>query len=249
MVLAGLTGVGKTFLCLEMIRALVAAERPFGCPGLEVVKPLRVLYVEKELGWGLNERLRKIFRDDAKALDRLLCWSKPVNFYLSSPECLKWLSSYCDDNGIDVVVLDPLNKMHFHNENDPVAHLRIVDAFEQIQGGEKRAIIFAHHFKKPPRGREAKEYDTLDLYNIRGVGMDDVDFSLTVARRPGRLVAAWESWILDARFGKARHGGRPDSDDFMLYVNEHNDFRVHYRGNAESRSGKVLKMPEKGFAL
>lgn len=229
MIFGGTTKTGKTFLALNLIKALLTGKHPWGNKEWSCKSGTKVLFIEREVGpWGMGDRLRNIFADvDEATQEAFKIISMPQGLTLSSSDCVQFLKKLNADLGTDVLILDPINKLHHWNENDASDMLRMIDAIDTIADG-KIATIYSHHFGKPLRGKEAMDWDRLDHYNFRGSGrlVDDADALLTVWRRQGKLMATHDSWKLDARL-TLRHG--PSPDDFMFYVNEHNDGGVEVR--------------------
>lgn len=236
MLFGGQAKAGKTFVMLNLLRALVLGGEALGRPEWRC-RPSRVLFIEKELGpYSLGERLRNIFaQDPPDALGpRFLCMSKPRGFSFSEPASVDWLRRIIKANEIDVLALDPISKLHAWNENDNSDMSRLIGVLEEVQD-DRCAIIYSHHFGKPLRGRDAEDWDRLDPYNFRGsskLGYDDPDALMTFWRRPGRLLATHDSWALDARL-TLRHGEQPP--DFLLHVNEQANGRVEWRGEPAPR--------------
>lgn len=257
LLVGGQAKIGKTFLLLNMIRALVTGEPLFGNPEW-VAKPSKVLFVEREVGpYIIGQRVKMVMGGAPSwAVDNehFQILSQPRGFTLSKSDCMKTLASYADDNGINVVVLDPINKLHHYDENDSSQMLRLVESLEEALDG-KRALIMSHHFGKPLRGQDAQGQDRLDPYNFRGSSrlIDDVENMMTLVRNPGRLVPAWESWSWDVRFSGGRLGPLPE--DFKLEFNRLNDGRVYYMGLLDDLAGqrdalnKQLKQAEERSIL
>ena len=229
MIFGGATKTVKTFLALNLIKALLLGTHPWGNKEWSCKPNNRVLFIEREVGpWGMGDRLRNIFKDvDEATQEAFKIISMPLGLSLSSNDCVQWLKKLTQDLGTDVLVLDPVNKLHHWNENDSGDMLKLIDAIDTISDG-KLATIYSHHFGKPMRGKEALDWDKLDHYNFRGSSrfVDDADALLTVWRRKGKLMSTHDSWKLDARL-TLRHG--PSPDDFLFYVNEHNDGGVEVR--------------------
>ena len=245
LIFGGTTKTGKTFLALNLIKALLTGRHPWGNKEWSCKPGNRVLMIEKEVGpWGMGERLRNIFADvDEKTQEAFKIITMPLGLSLSSGECVQHLKALCNDLGTDVIVYDPINKLsHFH-ENDSSDILRLIDALDTVADG-KVASVYSQHFSKPLRGKEAIDWDRLDHYNFRGSSrfVDDADAILTAWRRQGKLVASHDSWKLDARL-TLRHG--PSPDDFMFYVNEHNDGGVEVRPAEPEDEKKPKAKPAK----
>lgn len=232
MAISGFAKAGKSFVTLNIIRALIQGEEvPFECPYFEAAKtPQKILFIEKEIGpYSIGARLKPILRgcSEEAIKDRFKLLSQPEGFYLSDPSCVAWLRDYCKGEGIDLLVLDPINKLHFFEENKAQDMLRLIDAIQTIQRKEM-AVLVIHHNKKPQGEGFNKNFDPLDFYNMRGSRFaEDPDAIIMCNRRPGRLVPVeWDNWRLDCRM-TLRHGSSP-AGDFQLDVNVDGDFRVHY---------------------
>lgn len=237
MALHGQTKVGKTFAFVNLMVSLTLIDggKIFGHPEWRAQKA-RVLLIDRELGkYTLPKRLRGIIGPaDAQKLAGSRVLSRPLGFNLTDPSCVSWITTFCKDNGIDVVILDPIGRMSMFDLADITSTYRLQDVFDAIQG-EKISVIFSVHDKKPPRGRESQNWDPLDVYNARGAGLvEDADAILGLSRKPGRLVLSHESWALDCRL-TLRHGESPG--DFVLHVNEHGDGKVLYHGEKAPESG------------
>lgn len=228
--IGGLTGIGKTFLLMELAGAFMLGAAPFSIPSW-TAKKARVLYIDKELGpYMFADRLKARF--SAEELDNfgsnLLVMAKPKGMQLSNPEVMTWLRDYCAGEGIDVLMLDPISRFHYWDENAG-GGAQVVEAIETIADGHVATIV-THHFRKPAQGRDAEHYDSLSQYNFRGsVGtklVEDASFSLTLAMKDVQT-APFKRWKLSTRLEKTRNTGA-DLSDFNLLVNWNNDRRVTF---------------------
>jgi hypothetical protein len=240
------TKTGKTFVAINLVKNLLLGTHPWGNKEWSCKPGNKVLFIEREVGpWGMGERLRNIFADVPEEIQKeFKIISMPLGLTFSSHDCVLYLKQLCADLGIDVLVLDPLNKLSHFNENDSSDILKLIDALDTVSDG-RVATIYSHHFGKPMRGREAQDWDKLDHYNFRGSSrfVDDADALLTMWRDPGKLVATHDSWKLQVRL-TLRHG--PSPDDFMFYVNEHNNGAVEYRQGSVEREEPKQEKPKWG---
>lgn len=69
---------------------------------------------------------------------------------------------------IDLVMLDPMRRLHKREENDSTAIAEIWDVLGRIQEKYACATLFAHHTKKPPDDRT--NYDPTSPFVARGSG-------------------------------------------------------------------------------
>ncbi len=242
--LGGGPKIGKTFVVLAIIKAMLQGSPLFGKDSW-FVRPAKTLLIEREIGpYSLAERIRDVFGEELRGIgDRFTVLSRPKEFSLSSPACVKWLKAYCKLEGIDLLLLDPVNKLWHGNENDNSEMLRLVDSLEDLQDGTV-GLVASHHFGKPVRGQGVDKWDSLDSSNFRGATrlVDDADTILTIQRMKGVLSPAWESWKMRCRL-MVRHSGAPQ--DFLLHFNEGNDRKMVYHTEASDRASakKPLQFP------
>lgn len=234
MLLGGATGIGKTFLALNIVRAFAVKEPLFGYGPWEVPAAKKCLFLESEVGLTLQERLELIFADVPEALKDFHILSQPIGFNLSYPDCLVWLKDVVKRLGIDILVLDPFSDLHLASEDSNTEVARLLGQLRVVQGDETSMIV-VHHFGKEPKGPGASTWDPLALGNFRGASKltDSFDTILTLDRRDAALETGLtdplgqplEAWTLDASWEKVRHGRGPIKR-FVLNVNEVGNGRV-----------------------
>lgn len=252
MVFGGLPKAGKSFLTLNLSRALALGEPLFCNPDFQA-QQARVVLVEHELGeYGLQKRVLPIFKDvhPSRLGDNFLYFSKEHGLEWSSSQGQRFFHNVVKETQPDVLVLDPIGKMFSGNENDNseigalFAQLDELVAFGRPWG---MSIVLVHHFKKPPENELGRKgFDDLDPLNFRGSSRwyADPDTLLTLARRK-KFPFPYEAWHLDCRFTFRQDEG---IDDFTLSVNEHNDGRVRWKGFVE-KAGAGLPTLGQQFAF
>lgn len=223
----GQSKAGKSFLMLELARALTTGTVPLGHPQLEALPPCRVLLIEQEVGeTGLQKRLQAIFKDE-NPLDfgpNAFYASKIPEMQLQRREGMKILHDLVEQIQPNVLLLDPVGRMFSGDENksDEVQGLfTFLDKMLKMYEGNGMSIVLSHHFKKPN-----KDDDPLDMYNFRGSGKWPAcpDTLLTV-QRLGRLYRPWKAWELKLRF-ETRQDEPPE--EAIVSVNAEQDLRVRY---------------------
>lgn len=245
-IIGGLTGIGKTFILLNMIKAFLTKTAPFGVPHWTAEK-CRCLLVEMELGPIVAaERVRKIFTQDELEQygDAFQIISKPRDLMLSSPEWVTWLADYCADQNIEVLMLDPIDSFHFWEDKEGGKH--VYKAIDKI-ADNKVATIISHHFRKPGTGRDKAAEDSNDPYSFAGaVGrqlIQDASFIMTMS-----VDQIWTQphkyWTLKTRLGKTRNAGDP-LIDFRLLVNKNDDRGVLYLPDGNKHEWRPLTEEEK----
>lgn len=234
-VLGGLSGIGKSFIMMNMIQSFMDGSTPFSIPGWTAEKS-RVLYVDMELGkYMFGDRLKEMF--GVEKLEEygtnFQVISQPIGLSLSNPEAVSWLGDYCDEQGIDVLFLDPISRMHYWGESSDSGQ-QVVESLARISR-EKTAIVTSHHFRKPATGRDAENYDAHSMYNFRGsVGtrlIEDASFVMTHdihhIREADESRGIWRRWKLRTRMDKLRHTGNI-IPEFDFLCNWENDRRVRF---------------------
>lgn len=223
----GLSKIGKSFLALGMARSLACGENLYGTSfiGCEEGK---VLVVEQEIGEiGLQDRTRKVFSGMKikKVDDNLSYITKESTLLLDKQEGIDLLSEAIEDYQPNVLILDPIGKMHAYDENSAEQIGKLFNTFEsfkKINPTKQLSIILTHHFKKPPQGQFAKDCDPLDPNNFRGSTrwFSDPDTVITckilrvydkTEERP------WKYWTVRMRFN-LRQDESPE--DMVFSINE-----------------------------
>lgn len=205
--------IGKSFIVLELCRALATGTTPFACDTFRVIQPVPVLLVEQELGpWRLQERVRKIFKDvDPDLLRKNFRYLSQVRgFRLDQADAVNTLSGWVQQTGANVLVLDPIGKLHGYDENDSTQIAKLFDKLERVQDNCRKldlSIVLSHHFGKPNRDPKV-EVDKFSPYNFRGSSkwFDDPDTLVTVVRVE-KEVAGKEGWYVQSAW--TLRGGPP----------------------------------------
>ena len=232
--------IGKSHGIIEIGRGLALGESPFDCPLFNVPRPASVLLVEHELKpYGLHKRVKKALGDIDESRRKKMEFNyisgeHTINF--SSPEGRKLLEDIIKDYRPEILMLDPISKMHNFDENSNTEIGRMYAYLDSLIDYGKSwgmSIIMSHHFGKPPTIKSDRE--ALDAYNFRGAAKfkDDPDVLIT-AIRSCFLPTPHVSWRLRTRW-ITRHDESPP--DIFLNVNENNDLRVKYHGTEAVTGG------------
>jgi hypothetical protein len=226
---------GKSFIMLSLGRALVLGENPFECPNFQTLRPTRVLLLDQELKpFGLQKRVRPLFQDvDLKKIEDLFFYeSGNVDLNFSTYSGRKEIEALVRDVKPEVLLLDPIGKMHSFDENSNSEINRLftyLDHIIKIGFDWGLSIVLSHHFGKPPRadGKALEAYDPLDINNFRGATKfkDDPDAIMCVHRMKN-LPTPHQAWKMKTRF-IFRHAEEPE--DMVFTVNEFGDGRVRFK--------------------
>jgi AAA domain-containing protein len=229
----GQAKTGKSFVMLELARALATGSKPFDHPAMTIPRVARVLLCEQELGpYGLQKRAKLAYaKEDLQKLDDCLWYiSKQPQLKLDTQKGREYLLEVVDKVQPNVILLDPIGKMHHYEENDNAQISRLFTAIDALLKAFEQndlSIIISHHFGKPSTNPQFTR-DPLDPYNFRGASkwFDDPDTLITMARL-GNLQTAHQAWFVKSRTVTRQGEELPDT---MYTVNKNNDLRVIYEG-------------------
>jgi RecA-family ATPase len=236
---------GKSFCALSLALALSTGKKPFDCPYF-TAEQCRVLLVEREIGKaGLKARVKKIFYNEKQEDYEENLWyvSKEPNLQLDDKTGQENLMELLDTVKPNVLILDPIGKMHSYpeNANEKIGELFLfLDSLKYRFRHNDMSIIMSHHFKKAAKDPKF-EIDPLDHNNFRGASkfVNDPDTLVMMQRLPD-LNLPWKSWRLKVRW-ITRQGEEPD--EMFLLFNEKNDLRVRWERNL----GPLPKLPQPGL--
>lgn len=243
--------VGKSFICLNMARALATGETLFNIKDFKIPKPVKVLYAEAEVGeLSLQDRGLRIL-DGVKREHKennLLYVSKNPKLKLDTDEGIDLFAKVIEDVKPNVLIIDPIGKFHSQEESNSTAMGKIFNVFaefQKINDDTNMAIVFSHHIRKPPNVEYSEGYDPLDVHNARGSSrfFSDPD-TIIMVNRFFSSKKPWPWWKIRTRY-YLRHGGEPN--EYELEVNKKQykdwndgDLRVKYPRT------EPLKKPFKG---
>lgn len=164
----------KSWLLLAAAWDLSEGLPVWGIPAFTPPKAMRTVYFTQEDSEdNIHSRIKAHFGAGRRANDRL--WIVPKNLAIkldvSSGTTLiqRELDQVREEAGaIDLVVFDPMRRIHDGNENDSDTIAKIWTVIDRIHRRYDCATIISHHITKPPSNREG--YDPTDPYNGRGSG-------------------------------------------------------------------------------
>lgn len=223
---------GKSYVMLSLARALSTGEKPWECPHFEVPRPAKTLLIEAELGkYGLQKRVKPVFGDiqPPEKLDDLLWYvSKDPLISLSHPDGRLYLENMVAEIEPEVLLLDPIGKMHTYDENSNTEINRLFLHIDRLLKDFERfgmSVVISHHFGKPSRDPD-DALDPLSPYMMRGASKwyDDPD-TLGTFQRKQNLPGRTDAWNLHCRW-ECRQGEAPG--DMVFSVNRDGDWRVRY---------------------
>lgn len=237
--LYGDSKVGKSFLLLNMARALGTGENLYDIKEMPT-KECKVLLVEQEVGEiSLQDRVSRICHkiNPQKLHDNLFYVSRIPEIQLDTNEGQHIIKELLDEVRPNVLILDPIGKLHGYeeNSNSQIGDLfKTFEEFKKLNPDDNLSIVYSHHTRKPTGFIPgAPPIDALDPHKARGSSrwFSDPDTIITTERVDTQK-NPWEKWKVRMRI-ILRHGGGPD--DFVVKVNwdqfenwNDGDLRVKY---------------------
>lgn len=214
--------VGKSFLLLNMARALGTGENLYDIKEMPT-KECKVLYVEQEVGEiSLQDRTKRIcYKVDPQKLgDNLYYVSKIPEIQLDTYEGQQIIKDLLNEVRPNVLILDPIGKLHGYeeNSNSQIGDLfKTFEEFKKINESDNLSIVYAHHTKKPSYVQGGPPPDPLDPHRARGSSrwFSDPD-TIIMCDRTYEEKNPWERWRVKMRI-ILRHGAGPE--DFVVKVN------------------------------
>lgn len=227
----GHSKTGKSFVMLELSRALSTGSVPFNCPLFDIPERAKVLLVEQELGeYGLQKRVKPVYKDEDVTLygDNIFYVSKVPELQLDTDKGKKILHKLVSEVQPQVLLLDPIGRMNSYDENKSQEIQRLFSDLEAVLKDFRRndmSLVLSHHFGKPSTDPKSGR-DPLDPYNFRGSSkwFDCPDTLITMARLED-LNTPWEAWKIRMHF-ELRQDESPQ--DIYLTVNRMGDMRVRF---------------------
>jgi RecA-family ATPase len=243
MLIGGDSKIGKSFICIEFLRALTTGGNLFHDSYFSVPNPCRTLYCEQEVGKiSLYDRFIQSYSQSlpTEYAENAFFSSQQPELKLDDDNSLVELSEFIEANGINVCILDPLAKFHGKDENSNQEMGEVFDRLSRVISAHADtglSFIISHHFKKPPYDRNS--YDPLDPNNFRGAGrlFADPDSMMmgqrtSTQRKTINGIPNCEVWNVNLRW-ILRHGKSPD--DMTIQVSPESEKPVKLL-----RRGKII---------
>jgi RecA-family ATPase len=153
MILGGAAKVGKSFLVLNVGLGLAKgtnlfnAKYPNATPVFPVYKPTKVLYIEQEVGpEGLRRRLERVLQAKPEwQFTDFYIKSKDTALRMDSTDGILALEAEIEQVQPQVLILDPLSKLHISDENSAQDMGRIMRVGDKWIEKYKLSIIYVHH--------------------------------------------------------------------------------------------------------
>lgn len=236
MLFGGAAKIGKSYIMLELARALATATRPFDSDLFTVPQKAKVLVIEQELG---EYELQK--RSEITVQNHIPLTYEETFYYLSiapdmqlnQHEGFKYLYECVEKVEPNVVFLDPISMFHGfdENSNSEIGELfRRIEKIKEAFRHKDLAFVLSHHFRKPASSTYGKPSDPLSPYNFSGSQrwFNTPDTLATFTR--GKTLADKSGWFVDSRW-IPRKGKQPDDITFLVKPEDpERQVRIHHGG-------------------
>lgn len=170
MCVGGHPGIGKSVIVTQIGQELSMGVKILG--KFECKSPQRVLYIQEEIGpRSYQIRLEKI-TSFYKRSDTFWHLSS-TSFTFEDKVLIVKLKTFVLQNKIDIVIFDPLYKIHARRENDPSDMAQLFQAMDRLINECGVAVIIVHHLRKP-----------FLTYKGESISMGSMDFR-------GAIIASW----------------------------------------------------------
>ena len=156
LIIGGEPKTNKSFLAMNIAWDLARGHNIFdaayksGVPLMPVVQPYRVLYIEQEVGEsGMRERVRGLIGDTPCEEVPFFVKTRDMNLRLDTEKGREAIQREIEQCRPDVVIGDPMAKLHVSDENSNQAMgmiLRVLDRWVETYGF---SVILVHHTTKP----------------------------------------------------------------------------------------------------
>jgi len=248
MLFGGAAKIGKSYIMLELARALATATRPFDSDLFTVPQKAKVLVIEQELGeYELQKRLQLTLSNHTPfSYENTFNYlSKVPDMQLNQHEGFKYLYEEIEKSKPNVVFLDPISMFHGfdENSNSEIGELfrrldKIKEAFQDLD----LSFVLSHHFRKPSNSSYGKPSDNLSPYNFSGSQrwFNTPDTLATFDR--GKTLEDKSGWFLNSRW-IPRKGRQPDDIVFLVEPeNTERQVRI-YSGGGDKDGGGGKPLP------
>lgn len=226
---AGHSGLGKTYLSVQMLSSILRGEPFLG----QATNPCRVGMLEFEMPWqAMKARALRFAEHERMQRDRgtmseaayqratseglgfagvgqfadLLCMPKG-RWYFNERDVIERIVDWCGERFLKLLVVDPLNRIRSGDANDEEVAGELLDAIHEITERTGTTILVVHHVRKTPAiGHAATKTSTSSLDSIKGPSryVDDADTVFVLDE-----ILDGNERLIRFEWAKSRFGAKP----------------------------------------
>ena len=201
---AGHSGLGKTYLTIQMMAAILKGEPFLG----QRTSPCRIGLLEFEMPWQSMKARAKNFGglEEVGLGADLLCMPKG-RWYFTDRDVIERVVDWCGERSLGLLIPDPLNRIRQGDANDEMVAGELLDAIHEITERTGTCILGVHHVRKvPSQGNQNARTSITSLDSIKGPSryVDDADtvFMIDEVVDGGQRLVRFE-------WAKSRFGEKP----------------------------------------
>lgn len=165
---------GKSWLMLDAAWSLAEGKAIWGIPELRPSRAMRTVYfTQEDTESNIQDRIRKHVDVGHRTLNNgVTVVPKDLSMKLDTSNGIRLIKNELDSvvksGQIDLVVFDPMRRIHNGDENDSSHIAKLWAVLDAIHNDYNCATLIVHHTKKPPEDKTG--YDPTDPYQGRGSG-------------------------------------------------------------------------------
>lgn len=155
-------------------------------------RPMRVVYfTQEDSDDDIQDRIETMVNNGRRIVTpNLFVTTKNLSLLLSSASGLNSIQAELDSvTSVDLVIFDPMRRMHDLDENDSTAMGHLWRALDAIHHRYKCATLLSHHIIKPPTSK-GSTFDLSSPFAARGsgdiYGGGDAFINVSPERLPGQ---------------------------------------------------------------
>ena len=179
MLLGGSSKAGKSFALIELAAALASGGKWLGWE----CRKSRVLYFNFEVDpasfvWRVHKVCDALHTRPAPGM--LQVWNMRGKF-VGLDDFIDAVTSYCANQHIDVLIIDPIYKLTIGDENKASDIIKLCNAFDRLASVLNASVVYCHHFAKGTAFANASKA-VADRVSGSGVFGRDADAILTMTQ-------------------------------------------------------------------
>jgi RecA-family ATPase len=200
----------KSWLSLAAAWNLSEGLPIWGIPELKPPRPMRSVYfTQEDPEPDIQKRvMANVEVGKRKPNDNIWIVPKNLNIKLDTPVGIEIVKRELDDvarcGQIDLVIFDPMRRIHDGEENDSTTIAKLWHRIEALHNDYGCATLITHHIAKPPNDREG--YDPTDPYHGRGSGDIYGGGDAFVMVVPGAMAPDGKSWRRLGAYFESKRG-------------------------------------------
>lgn len=170
-------GVGKSWVALDLMRSALTGGRWFGKWEVEKTP---VMYIDEEIGARfVKSRMERL----GVPMTAPIHYTKRAGVRFDNPVHLKWIVERVRSQGIKLVIVDSLSRIHDMREDSNDDMKRLYRCFLEVMSAGATLVVI-HHDRKGGQGESAVRHD-----RSRGAGdiMGQADMVYSVEKVDGAL--------------------------------------------------------------